>query len=380
MKKSFLSVIWLLIAVELFAQADVISRRQDSLRMDSLKEQVPPMEIRRFRGQYVMEPVEMKPSYGQVSLAYLPDSLIRDTLRYEYRQGRIHIYMDEEVMQGATIQITFKITVTNNSEIDYTGQNGNLGYAYYTGQVSSSDRIVTTTVDKIIDYVDNSLTFRKVDSPEWSLIETMREFTTTSEGAQVEIEKMDYGTFIETMMERYGEDYVAEHLREFEAQYQVYVQTGRLEDIGSIGGNNSNQEDEEENTVGNHLSNYNVIQNMKNRENGIAYLNEDLNIVKTKSAQTVEEPITQVIVTKALEDVELKPGESASVDLVLSKTLSPEEVTSLLNELADEMIRYNFKNTEKASATIQSEISDTETYYYLSEQPNYLIYKTRLIG
>ena len=62
------------------------------------------------------------------------------------------------------------------------------------------------------------------------------------------------------------------------------------------------------------------------------------------------------------------------------KTLSPEEVTSLLNELADEMIRYNFKNTEKASATIQSEISDTETYYYLSEQPNYLIYKTRLIG
>ena len=52
--------------------------------MDSLKEQVPPMEIRRFRGQYVMEPVEMKPSYGQVSLAYLPDSLIRDTLRYEY--------------------------------------------------------------------------------------------------------------------------------------------------------------------------------------------------------------------------------------------------------------------------------------------------------
>ena len=92
MKKSFLSVIWLLIAVELFAQADVISRRQDSLRMDSLKEQVPPMEIRRFRGQYVMEPVEMKPSYGQVSLAYLPDSLIRDTLRYEYAKIKEFAY------------------------------------------------------------------------------------------------------------------------------------------------------------------------------------------------------------------------------------------------------------------------------------------------
>ncbi len=290
----------------------------------------------------------------------------RDTLRYEYRQGRIHIYMDEEVMQGATIQVTFKITVTNNSEIDYTGQNGNLGYAYFTGQVSSSDKIVTTTVDKIIDYVDNSLTFRKVDSPEWSLIETMREFTTTSEGSQVEIERMDYGTYIETMMERYGEDYVAEHLREFEAQYQVYKETGRLEGIGNIGGNTSNNVDEEENTVGNHLSNYNVIQNMKNRENGIAYLNEDLQIVKTKSAQTKEEPITQVIVTKALEDVELKPGESASVDLVLSKTLSPEDEDDTLNygNLAEILQYSNTVGRRDMDAVPGNQQPDEDPYEY----------------
>ena len=80
-----------------------------------------------------------------------------------------------------------------------------------------------------------------------------------------------------------------------------------------------------------------------------------------------------------IKDSQLSKNE-LTFSAILPKTLSPEEVTSLLNELADEMIRYNFKNTEKASATIQSEISDTETYYYLSEQPNYLIYKTRLIG
>ena len=39
-----------------------------------------------------MEPVEMKPSYGQVSLAYLPDSLIRDTLRYEYARIKEFAY------------------------------------------------------------------------------------------------------------------------------------------------------------------------------------------------------------------------------------------------------------------------------------------------
>lgn len=80
-----------------------------------------------------------------------------------------------------------------------------------------------------------------------------------------------------------------------------------------------------------------------------------------------------------IKDSQLSKNE-LTFSAILPKTLSPEEVTSLLNELADEMIRYNFKNIEKASATIQSEISDTETYYYLSGQPNYLIYKTRLIG
>ncbi len=258
----------------------------------------------------------------------------RDNLRYEYRQGRIHIYMDEEVMQGASIQITYKITVTNNSEIDYTGKDGNLGYTYFTGQVSSSDKIVTTTVNKIIDYVDNSLTFRKTDSPDWSLIETMREFTTTSTGAQVETKKMDYGEFIEKMMAQYGENYVAKNLTRFEAMFKVYQQTGQIQDFGTnlpFNGINQNKNNTSDNPAASVLSNYNVIQNMKDRKNSIGYLNEDISLVKTKSAKTTQEPITQVIVTKALENKALKPGESASVELKLSKTLSPEDEDDTLN-------------------------------------------------
>lgn len=80
-------------------------------------------------------------------------------------QGRIHIYMDEEVMQGANIQIKYRITVKNNSQIDYTGSTtSSVGTTYYTGRTSGSDRIVTTSVDIVADYVDNSIVYRAEDN------------------------------------------------------------------------------------------------------------------------------------------------------------------------------------------------------------------------
>ena len=80
-------------------------------------------------------------------------------------QGRIHIYMDEEVMQGATIQIKYKITVKNDSQIDYTGAtSSSVGTTYYTGKVSNTDQIVTTSIDAVADYVDNSLVYRADDN------------------------------------------------------------------------------------------------------------------------------------------------------------------------------------------------------------------------
>ncbi len=64
----------------------------------------------------------------------------------------------------------------------------------------------------------------------------------------------------------------------------------------------------------------------------------------------------------------------------LPTSITSGEVVSILNELANEMIRYNFKDNKKASAIIKSDINETETYYYFSQYPNYLIYKTKLIG
>ena len=81
----------------------------------------------------------------------------------KFIKGAIHIYMDEEVMQGANIQIKYKITITNNSEIDYTGY-GSVGSAYYTGVKGADDHVVTTSIDYVADYLDNTLAYREQEN------------------------------------------------------------------------------------------------------------------------------------------------------------------------------------------------------------------------
>ena len=63
----------------------------------------------------------------------------------------------------------------------------------------------------------------------------------------------------------------------------------------------------------------------------IGFLDPNLEIVKTKSGKTEKAPITQVIVTKKTEKTDLKPGDSTTVDLVLSKTLSPQDEADTLS-------------------------------------------------
>lgn len=152
-------------------------------------------------------------------------------------QGKIHIYMDEELMQGANVEIQYKITVTNTGEIDTTGANENsVGETYYTGKESSSDRIVTTSIDKIMDYVDNSLVFKEETNPGWKLVENT--------------------------------------------------------DLKNV-------------------------EEMK--KNG--YLDSSMTVAY-KNAKGEEKPVSQVIINDTLASKPLTPGESASVDLTLTKTIS----------------------------------------------------------
>lgn len=85
-------------------------------------------------------------------------------------KGLIQVTMDEELMHGATIQITYDFKVTNVGEVDY-----NETTFYYTGKVANPNTIVRTSAGNVIDYVANNLQFRKDSNKEewkWNAITT----------------------------------------------------------------------------------------------------------------------------------------------------------------------------------------------------------------
>lgn len=74
------------------------------------------------------------------------------------RGNQVTVTMDENLMQGATVELTYKMTVTNVGETDYTG-----GTFYYTGKVGGNDKVVETKPTKVIDYIENNLHFNPED-------------------------------------------------------------------------------------------------------------------------------------------------------------------------------------------------------------------------
>lgn len=91
------------------------------------------------------------------------------------KAGLIQLTMDEELMHGATIQITYALTVTNIGEVDYYNVYNDVvmpdrGF-YYTGVKSNNAQVVTTRADKVLDYVANNLQFNGSLNGYWHTIE-----------------------------------------------------------------------------------------------------------------------------------------------------------------------------------------------------------------
>ena len=84
------------------------------------------------------------------------DEIIRDR-----DNGLIQLTMDEELMQGATIRITYNVKVTNVGEVDYV-DDATKDF-YYNGNISGAT-ISTTTANQVIDYVQNNLQFESGNS------------------------------------------------------------------------------------------------------------------------------------------------------------------------------------------------------------------------
>ena len=81
------------------------------------------------------------------------------------KTGLIQLSMDEELMHGATITITYQVTVTNEGEVDYKDN-----CFYYTGKVKDRNTIVTTKADQVLDYVANNLQFNALENSNWRVI------------------------------------------------------------------------------------------------------------------------------------------------------------------------------------------------------------------
>ena len=83
------------------------------------------------------------------------------------QNGLIQATMDEEIMHGTTIQITYDMTVKNIGEEDYNDKS-----FYYLGDVKNKDSMVTTSADLVIDYVANNLKYEPKNntSSKWTPI------------------------------------------------------------------------------------------------------------------------------------------------------------------------------------------------------------------
>ncbi len=80
----------------------------------------------------------------------------------------VYIEIDSELIQGATLDLTYAITVTNNSEADYEydytynysnyiTRDDRADYYYY-GKNTAQNPLITPTVNVVADYMENELT------------------------------------------------------------------------------------------------------------------------------------------------------------------------------------------------------------------------------
>lgn len=188
--------------------------RRPETRID-IKQEISKIQLLKNDGQEVVLSVECDENgdiiraNGKTSANISKITEIRKDQLTDGGQGFKYIAMEASYLQGLTVQLTYKINITNNSETDYVGEyiantkdiqslynkakeyeredtNSNglssfntgegiiygkyLGLNYYTGTTENNgnygydgykDIIVKTTIDQLVDYVDNDINIDK---------------------------------------------------------------------------------------------------------------------------------------------------------------------------------------------------------------------------
>lgn len=117
--------------------------------------------------------IEIRLANGQVIISGDPRS---QNIQYVgvLPDGSLHLEIDSEIIQGATIRIEYEIIVDNrNCEIDYNEED-----YYYHGLVSDpSNSWSISTVEELFDYVDKGLQYElenQSDTTTWQVVDSTR--------------------------------------------------------------------------------------------------------------------------------------------------------------------------------------------------------------
>ena len=93
------------------------------------------------------------------SVTYLPPSENSTP-----KNGMIRLEMDNELIEGSTLQVEYEIRVDNHSELDYMSEN------YYKYGIIEGD-VVTITPSAIVDYLDTDWRFDETVNPDWEVVQ-----------------------------------------------------------------------------------------------------------------------------------------------------------------------------------------------------------------
>ena len=78
------------------------------------------------------------------------------------KNGSIKLELDNELIQGATVEVEYEIKATNNSELDYLSEN----YYKYGKQ---EGKVITISAPGIIDYLDKNWAFDAEQNKQWTV-------------------------------------------------------------------------------------------------------------------------------------------------------------------------------------------------------------------
>ena len=109
----------------------------------------------------------------------------------EYGNGFVRLEIDNEIIEGARLEIGYELKATNASELDYISSD-----YYLYGEINGD--LVTITPSAVIDYLDNDWAFENDKNPDWT-VQTREELEqkggyTASDGTTIVIDNAVYNT------------------------------------------------------------------------------------------------------------------------------------------------------------------------------------------